>query len=643
MKAIKTNSKFTSQSKIIKRNNLCRVVYGTHHLNVPTYIPVENYRKLNESYNYKGLFNTVNPPPLAFLTFDDFLKDVNNGSVEKVIVTEGNNKIKVIKKTGVIDDVNVPKNKATNLYQKLTLKNVDIEINQDVKNEIFNAFITFISWGSILLFGSIIIRMFMSGGGSNGANSPFNFAKSKAILIEKDIGVTFNDIAGLDGAKIELQEVIDFLKNPEKYTVLGAKIPKGCLLVGPPGTGKTMLAKACAGEAKVPFFSCSASEFVEMFVGVGASRVRDLFKTAGENSPCIIFIDEIDAIGRARGSSSVSGGGNDEREQTINQLLTEMDGFKTNAGVIILAATNRVDVLDPALLRPGRFDRQIQAELPDQKGRLEILKVHVKNKPLDSNISLESLSRITTGYSGADLANLTNEAAILAARRDKKIISKDEFDDAIEKILLGLKRESHFSPEKKKLVAFHEAGHTLVALKCGVFDNIRKVSIVPRGKTGGVTIFEPDENHLQTGLYSKEYLLNQICVALGGRIAEEVVYNKSHVTTGASSDIEKVQMIARMMVVNYGFSDKVGPISWKSSNRFDNSYSEMILSDIDNEVKRIVDECYKLTKQLVVKNRKSLDLIAEKLIEHETLSGEEVDELLATIATHDVITPIPKI
>ena len=621
-----------------KRNTICRILP----VHIPSnIIPVENYRNLNVTNTNN--FQIFRAPPLAMIRFDDFMKDVKNDRIEKVMLTDGKNVIKVVKKDGTEDDVIVPKNKESSLFQKLTLKDIDVEINSDPNKELLNNVGNFISWGSLLIFGGLVINMlFMSRSNNNTGNNPFNFAKSKAILVEKDTGVIFNDIAGLDGAKVELQEVIDFLKSPEKYTLLGAKIPKGCLLVGPPGTGKTMLAKACAGEAKVPFYSCSASEFIEMFVGVGASRVRDLFKTAGENSPCIIFIDEIDAIGRTRGSSAMSGGGNDEREQTINQLLTEMDGFKTNSGVIILAATNRVDVLDPALLRPGRFDRQIQVELPDQKGRLEILKVHTKNKPLDINVSLESLSRITTGYSGADLANLTNEAAILSARRNKILITRDEFDDAIEKILLGLKRESHFSEEKKRLISFHEAGHALVALKCGVFDNIRKVSIVPRGKTGGVTIFEPDENHLQTGLYSKEYLLNQICVALGGRIAEEVVYNKSNVTTGASGDIEQVQMIARMMVVNYGFSEKVGPISWKSSNRFDNSYSEMILSDIDNEVKRIVDECYKLTKQLVVKNRKSLDLIAEKLIEHETLTGDDINELLSTIASHDIVTPIPK-
>jgi cell division protease FtsH len=551
------------------------------------------------------------------------LKEVDDHKIASVIVTDDRSKIKFVDKDGYQDDVYVPN--AVELYDKLVEKDVDVVYNVDNNRVLLQAVNMLLQFGMLFLIGGFFLQLLFARGGQSG---PLSFGKSKALLHEtKNVKVKFDDVAGLDEAKIELQEVIDFLKSPEKYSVVGGKIPKGCLLVGPPGTGKTLLAKAVAGEANVPFYSCSASEFIELFVGVGASRVRDLFKNAASTAPCIIFIDEIDAIGKARGSQSMMGG-NDEREQTINQLLTEMDGFKENSGVIVIAATNRVDVLDQALLRPGRFDRQITVDLPDYQGRIAILKVHTKNKPLEEGVALESVAKVTTGYSGADLANLANEAAILTARRNKSKIGMKEFDDALEKVVLGFEKRPIASEYKRKLVAYHEAGHTLVALKVGTYDTVRKVTIIPRGKAGGVTLFEPDADRIESGLYSKEYLLNQISVALGGRIAEEIVFGKENVTTGASSDIEKVQQVARMMVSMYGFSDDIGPIAWKPVSKFETQYSEMMLARIDNEVRSIVSECYDKAFNIITRNRAYLDKIANKLIEVETLTGDDLAELV---------------
>ncbi|MCL7048255.1 hypothetical protein MKW94_002378 [Papaver nudicaule] len=398
-------------------------------------------------------------------------------------------------------------------------------------------------------------------GGPGGLGGPMDFGRSKSKFQEvPDTGVTFADVAGADQAKLELQEVVDFLKSPDKYTALGAKIPKGCLLVGPPGTGKTLLARAVAGEAGVPFFSCAASEFVEMFVGVGASRVRDLFDKAKAKAPCIVFIDEIDAVGRQRGAGM--GGGNDEREQTINQLLTEMDGFSGNTGVIILAATNRPDVLDAALLRPGRFDRQVTVDRPDVAGRVKILQVHSRGKSLAKDVDLDKIARRTPGFTGADLQNLMNEAAIIAARRDLKEISKDEISDALERIIAGPeKKNAVVSEEKKKLVAYHEAGHALVGALMPEYDPVAKISIIPRGQAGGLTFFAPSEERLESGLYSRSYLENQMAVALGGRVAEEVIFGTENVTTGASNDFMQVSRVARQMVERFGFSKKIGQIA----------------------------------------------------------------------------------
>jgi len=464
-----------------------------------------------------------------------------------------------------------------------------------------------------------------------------DFGRSKSKFQEvPDTGINFADVAGVDGAKLELQEVVDFLKNPDKYTALGAKIPKGVLLVGPPGTGKTLLAKAVAGEAGVPFFSCAASEFVELFVGVGASRVRDLFDKAKSKAPCIVFIDEIDAVGRQRGAGL--GGGNDEREQTINQLLTEMDGFEGNTGVIVLAATNRPDVLDAALLRPGRFDRQVTVDRPDLTGRKAILKVHSKGKTLGKDVDFDKVARRTPGFTGADLQNLMNEAAILAARRELKEISKEEIADALERIVAGPeKKNSVMSEKKKKLVAYHEAGHALVGALMPEYDPVTKISIVPRGNAGGLTFFAPSEERLESGLYTRTYLENQMAVALGGRIAEELIFGEDDITTGASNDFQQVTRIARTMVSQLGFSEKLGQIAWSGSGGptflgqsmgQPGEFSMSTSNAIDAEVKDYVERAYRRAKDLIQSNIGILHSTAEVLMEKETIDGEEFEQIV---------------
>ena len=584
------------------------------------YIPQISYNNINSNIEHHQSYKQTSKPLHApdILPFGEFIKDIDKRTINKVIMTENQRKIETLSNDGQYRFVIVPKERTTYMYDKLTSHDVNIEYKQDDTEKLLDSLGTFLQYGTVLfMIGASFFILQKSS-----VNQSI-FGKSKAILQSTKSNVCFDDIGGLDSVKLELQEVVDFLHNPDKYSLLGAKIPKGVILSGPPGSSKTQLAKAVAGEANVPFYSCSASEFIEMYVGVGASRVRDMFKTASENSPCIVFIDEIDAVGRTRGSSNIMGN-NDEREQTINQLLTEMDGFKDNIGVIVIAATNRVEILDPALLRPGRFDRQIQIDLPDLKGRLAILKVHTRNKPLDSDVSLESISRVTTGYSGADLANLANEAAILTARRNKSKIGMQEFDDSIERILLGLEKSGIFSSEKRKVIAYHEAGHALVALKVGEFDNIRKVTIIPRGNAGGVTIFEPDEDHLQSGLYSREYFLNQITVALGGRVAEELVYGDQQITNGASNDIDKVYNIARLMVTSFGMSQQIGPIAYNNMNQ----YSEIIKAEIDHEIYTIVMDCLDKARVIVKENKQSLEVIVKRLLEVESISG---DELIALI------------
>jgi cell division protease FtsH len=480
-----------------------------------------------------------------------------------------------------------------------------------------------------LSFFAFVVMAMTRGGGGGVGGSIGGFIANKSYEKEKDDDsvVKFTDVAGLEGAKEELKEVVDFLKNPEKYAAIGAKIPKGCLLTGGPGLGKTLLAKAVAGEAEVPFFSCSASEFIELFVGVGASRIRDMFKKAQAKAPCIIFIDEIDAIGKTRSPGGGGFPGNDEREQTINQLLTEMDGFDGKKGIVVIAATNRPDILDSALVRPGRFDRQIALELPSVVAREAILKVHAVGKPMGDDVSLESVAKLTAGFSGAQLANLLNEAAILTARRGETQIGMSEIENAFDRIILGFeKKDTLVSKEKKHLVAYHEAGHALVALKIGDFDTIKKVSIIPRGKTGGVTMFEQDSEKIESGLYSKQYLENQLAVALGGRVAEELVVGADEMTTGASGDIERVQQVARAMITRFGFSDKLGPVGWsgEAGAGAGAGYSERTKYEIDTEVRKLAAAAHVRAKNILTNNKLLLKKIAEALMERETITGADI-------------------
>lgn len=480
----------------------------------------------------------------------------------------------------------------------------------------------------ILLIAVWVFLMRRMSGGAGGGAQIFNIGKSKAQLFEGDtkVNVTFDDVAGQDEAKIEIKEIVDFLKNPKKYTDLGAKIPKGALLVGPPGTGKTLLAKAVAGEAKVPFFSLSGSDFVEMFVGVGASRVRDLFKNAKEKAPAIIFIDEIDAIGRARGKS-ISQGANDERENTLNQLLTEMDGFGTNSGVIILAATNRADILDRALLRAGRFDRQILVDMPDLVERVAIFKVHLKTLKLDKDVDVEFLGKQTPGFSGADIANMCNEAALIAARKDKKTVEKQDFLDAVDRIIGGLEKKNKIiSKEEKSVIAYHEAGHAAVSWLTEHASPLIKVTIVPRGRSLGAAWYLPEERQITT----KEQMLDEMCAALGGRAAEEIIFGK--VSTGALSDLEKITKQAYAMVSVYGLSDKIGNISFYDSSgqseySFSKPYSEKTAELIDKEVSDLVEAAYERTKKILRENKDKLEKLAEALLEKEVIFKENLEEI----------------
>lgn len=497
-----------------------------------------------------------------------------------------------------------------------------------------NWFWSIMTWVLPLLFiyalWSFIIRRSAGGAaGPGGGSSIFNFGRSTATLVEKEkSNVTFDDVAGLEEAEMEVREIVDFLKSPESFTRLGAKIPKGVILVGPPGTGKTLLAKAVAGEAQVPFFTISGSEFVEMFVGVGASRVRDLFKRAKEKAPCIVFIDEIDAIGRSRGKGAFLSGANDERESTLNQLLTEMDGFGTNTGVIVLAATNRADMLDPALLRPGRFDRHIYLELPNMKEREEIFKVHLRPLILDESIDTSFLASQTPGFSGADIANICNEAALIAARKKKEKIGKADFLDAIDRVVAGLEKKSKIiSPEEKKIIAYHEAGHAVASWLLKHVDPLIKVSIIPRGKSLGAAWYLPEEKQLR----NKTAFTEHICATLGGRAAEEIVFGD--VSSGALDDLEKVTKEAYMMVVYYGFNEKIGNISYYDSTGqrdmgIQKPYSEETGKLIDEEVRRLVSEAYQQTKELLQQNKESLKKVAELLLKKEIIFKEDLEEIM---------------
>ena len=516
---------------------------------------------------------------------------------------------------------------ASQLIQKLKEYNINFDAHPAPRKSIFitiasNLLLPIIFIGSLIFFFQNS-ENFSSGGGQ----SPMNLGKSPARFDERpDTGISFDDIAGIDEAKAEFEEIVSFLKEPERYTLVGAKIPKGVLLVGPPGTGKTLLAKAIASEANVPFYSVAGSEFVEMFIGIGAARIRDLFKKASENTPCIVFIDEIDAVGRERGAGV--GGGNDEREQTLNQLLTEMDGFKENKGVIVVGATNRVDILDAALLRPGRFDRQITVGLPDRLGRIGILKVHARNKPFDETVSLVQLANRTPGFSGADLANLLNESAILATRYKKKTITKTEVNDAADRIIGGIAGATMEDTKNKKLVAYHEVGHAIVGSVLENHDEVEKITLIPRGGAKGLTWFAPEEDQM---LLSRSALLARIITTLAGRVTEQVVFGNPEVTTGASNDLQQVTNIARQMVTRYGMSN-IGPIALEGDNNeqmyLGGEYNEAIADRIDTEVCKIINHCEQIATEIVLDNRVVIDLAVEKLLDAETLDGVEFRKLV---------------
>ena len=517
---------------------------------------------------------------------------------------------------------------ASQLIQKLKEYNINFDAHPAPRKNIFISIASNLLLPLIFIAGLIFFFQNSENFSPNSGSSPMNLGKSPARFDQKpDTGISFNDIAGIDEAKAEFEEIVSFLKEPERYTVVGAKIPKGVLLIGPPGTGKTLLAKAIANEANVPFYSVAGSEFVEMFIGIGAARIRDLFKKASETSPCIVFIDEIDAVGRERGAGI--GGGNDEREQTLNQLLTEMDGFKENKGVIVIGATNRVDILDAALLRPGRFDRQITVNLPDRLVRIGILKVHARNKPFDKDVSLVQLANRTPGFSGADLSNLLNEAAILATRYKKKTITKNEVNEAADRIIGGIAGTAMEDTKNKKLVAYHEVGHAIVGSVLENHDEVEKITLIPRGGAKGLTWFMPEED--QT-LVSRSQLLARIMTILGGRVTEQVVFGSPEVTTGASNDLQQVTNIARQMVTRYGMS-AIGPIALEGNNNEQlfagGEYQEAIANRIDREVRSIIDHCEQVATEIILNNRVIIDLAVEKLLETETIDGQEFRKLVS--------------
>ncbi|MCG9884858.1 MAG: ATP-dependent zinc metalloprotease FtsH3 [Cyanobacteria bacterium] len=563
--------------------------------------------------------------------YSEFVQQVEAKKVDSVSLSGDRTRALAKTQDGNRVLVNLPND--PEIIDILTKNNVDIAVQPPSDDGWLRA-LSGLFFPILVLVGLFFLLRRAQGGGGNPA---MTFGKSKArVQMEPQTQITFNDVAGIEQAKLELTEVVDFLKNADRFTAIGAKIPKGVLLVGPPGTGKTLLARAVAGEAGVPFFSISGSEFVEMFVGVGASRVRDLFEQAKQNAPCIVFIDEIDAVGRQRGAGL--GGGNDEREQTLNQLLTEMDGFEGNTGIIVVAATNRPDVLDAALMRPGRFDRQVVVDRPDYAGRSEILNVHARGKSLGKDVDLDKIARRTPGFTGADLSNLLNEAAILAARRNLTEISMDEVNDAIDRVLAGPEKKDRVMSEKRKeLVAYHEAGHALVGALMPDYDPVQKISIIPRGRAGGLTWFTPSEDRMDSGLYSRTYLQNQMAVALGGRLAEEIVYGDEEVTTGASNDLQQVTRVARQMVTRFGMSDRLGPVALgrQQGNMFlgrdiaaERDFSEETAAAIDDEVRNLVDQAYRRAKHVLVENRSVLDELARMLVERETVDAQELQELL---------------
>ena len=580
------------------------------------------------------IFNMFNTQ-INEMSYDEFISELNNEKVTELNITpktrtetyEITGKLKGYDENEIFT-LSLPK--SDEFLSKITeaTDNQDITLNVTKDPEASEWIAILVEFVPLAILVGALFWLFTRQIGGN--NKSIDFGKSKAKLLEEGMKTTFKDVAGLTEEKEEVKELIDFLRAPKKFQAMGARIPKGVLLVGPPGTGKTLLARAVAGEAKVPFYYISGSDFVELFVGIGAARVRDMFKQAKMNAPCLIFIDEIDAVGRQRGTGL--GGGHDEREQTLNQLLTEMDGFGPHEGIIVIAATNRPDVLDPALLRPGRFDRQVTVGLPDKNARLEILKVHARNKVLDKNITLEFLAKRTPGFSGADLENLLNEAALLAVRRNKKAITMSEIDEATDRVIMGpAKVTKKYTEKEKKLVAYHEAGHAVVGLKLEGANDVQKITIIPRGQAGGYTMMTPKE---ETFNYTKEELLESICGLLGGRVAEEIAFKE--ITTGAHDDFKKATKIARSMVTEYGMS-KLGPMMLEepSGNTFlgrdytkNRNISDIVAHEIDEEMRSIINDCYNKTKKIIKENKDLLDLIANTLLEEETITKEQIDSLV---------------
>ena len=565
------------------------------------------------------------------MSYSQFLQSVRDGQIKQV--TLDGPLIRGLSGSGEKFTTYSPANDP-HLVDDLVENHVDIKVNPPETESFFSQ--VFISWfPMLLLIGVWVFFMRQMQGGGGGGRGAMSFGKSKARLIEEDqIKVTFADVAGVEEDKEDVQEMVDFLRDPSKFQKLGGKIPRGALMVGPPGTGKTLLAKAIAGEAKVPFFSISGSDFVEMFVGVGASRVRDMFEQAKKNAPCIIFIDEIDAVGRHRGAGL--GGGHDEREQTLNQLLVEMDGFEGTEGIIVLAATNRPDVLDPALLRPGRFDRQVVVGLPDVRGREQILKVHMKRVPLAADVEASYLARGTPGFSGADLANLVNEAALFAARKNKRQVEMEDFEKAKDKILMGAERRSMvMSEEEKRLTAYHEAGHAIVGRLVPEHDPVYKVSIMPRGRALGITMFLPERDQYSASL---EKLESQISSLFGGRIAEEIIFGRKKVTTGAQNDIERATNLARNMVTRWGLSERLGPLAYSEeegevflgrSVTKHKSVSEETAHLIDEEIRSFIDRNYERSESILKENLDKLHLMADALIKYETIDHFQIDDIMA--------------
>jgi len=578
-----------------------------------------------------ALFNLFQSPvqrgSSSEIAYSKFMSDVDGNRVRSVTIAGR-------QITGVYSDNNTrfetyaPED--PDLVKRLANKGVIIEATPPSEGSALSSFLfTWLPMFVLLGVWIFFMRQMQGGGGK-----AMGFGKSKAKLLTEDqVSVTFDDVAGVDEAKDDLEEIVDFLRNPQKYQRLGGKIPHGVLLVGPPGTGKTLLARAVAGEASVPFFTISGSDFVEMFVGVGASRVRDMFEQAKKNAPCIIFIDEIDAVGRHRGAGL--GGGNDEREQTLNQLLVEMDGFESNEGIILIAATNRPDVLDPALLRPGRFDREVVVGLPDVAGREKILKVHARKLPLAPNVDMKVLARGTPGFSGADLANLVNEAALSAARRNKRLVTMHEFEDSKDKVMMGAERRSAaMTEEEKTLTAYHEAGHAILAINVPSADPVHKATIIPRGRALGMVMQLPEGDRYSM---SYKFMISRLAILMGGRVAEEMKFGKENITSGASSDIEQATKLARAMVTQWGYSDELGLVSYGENQQEvflghsvaqTKNVSEATAQTIDSEVRRLIDEAYSTAKSILKKKKKDWEILAEGLLEFETLSGSEINDLI---------------